>query len=322
MQNISCPICNLKLSRPESIIAGIGPVCHKRLKFAEKATFDELRTMASKREFPKTFIKNNKILIAKNQKEEVYSLFKVLNSNKEEFIALNLNQVREEYDKEKNIVSAYLNSIHLIKYSSLEFVSDLQTPDHPDFRKKFNFFNEEYKNEMLEQNYIEKSFQELGISTYYVKINTKEDMTTYQRNNREEMSQIREKEPQKYSNMWSSGIFQRATLMHRLKSLKNKESNDFYNFLMNSEQSKLLDVKDWGLTDEEIINGLKHSTQKIESYLFMAFLNGNKNFTLMLALSKKIPEMSKNNKFKAYQVLIKMLGNPSFNLDDLKKEFK
>jgi hypothetical protein len=40
----------------------------------------------------------------------------------------------------------------------------------------------------------------------------------------------------------------------------------------------------------------------------------------MLILSKKMPEMSKNNRFKAYQAIIKMLGNPNFNKDDLKKE--
>jgi hypothetical protein len=136
------------------------------------------------------------------------------------------------------------------------------------------------------------------------------------------MGTLREKEPQKYNQMWSSGLFQRATLMQRVKSLKTKEANDFYKFLGESDQSLDITVKDWGLTDDEIVNGLKHSTQKIESYLFMAFLNGNKNFNLMLILSKKMPEMSKNNRFKAYQAIIKMLGNPNFNKDDLKKEFK
>jgi hypothetical protein len=318
MNKIKCSVCNSNLENPESLIAGIGPVCYQKILFAEILTSDELETMEKKRVKydPKLL---HKLLIFKRKSKVTLGI--PFNSDNNFVYFFNRKKIKNV--NSDNIVDSYLNAFESIKKEDIEYVSDIGNSSSPDIRRAFKYFKKKISDEIASLVSISKDYNDKGLNTInFNSISNKEKMTSSQILNRESFLKMRETNPEIYSFYWKNGIYQRSTLLYRLQNIEYKEAKDFYIFLTDKKNSQFLELqtKDYGLTNDEIYNGLRNSNQKTEANLFKAFIRGNPNFNLMLKIAKNYKKLNNENKIKVYKFFVKLSNtHRKYSVEDLKE---
>lgn len=321
MSTVRCSVCDTKLENPETMIAGIGPVCYQKVLFTEILTSDELETMEKKRiKFNDDSL--NKLLIMKiNNKAHLGIPFK-----EEDGIVSFFNRKKIKNIKVENIVDSYLNAFEDVDQENIEYISTLNNSSSPDIRRAFKYFKKRISEELNSLISIEKDYNDKGLNTInFNSLDKKEKMTQSQIINRESFLKLRETNPEIYSFHWKNGIYQRSTLIYRLKNIEYREAKDFNNFLTKKENSQFqeIPIRDYGLTNDEIYNGLRNSNQKTEANLFKAFVRGNPNFNLMLKIAQNYKKLSSKNKIKAYKFFVKISNSDrKYTLDEFKDIFK
>lgn len=317
----SCPVCNKKLHNPESLVAGIGPVCHKKIKFAEKIPHHLLLQCAHFRKNPFDAIKQNKTLILKNTVGTTF-IAHIIYVNKDEqmFLYLDRSAIHKDcLDKKLFLSDIYYKNIKQEHLSNIDFVSEIDSPQTPDLRREYFLYNKEYSQQEKELKDLNKELIDRGLYSVYQNINTKDDMTESQRQNRDQLMLFKDNTSDVYHHMWDNGLYQKATFLSRIKNLKTKESIRLYEYLSLDFPTELM-IKDYGLTDDEIMNGFKHSSKKYESILFTSYISGNRNILLMVSLCEKIPALSIINRTKVLKALINMSKNNHYTKEDLRRD--
>jgi hypothetical protein len=317
----TCPVCGKKLHNPESLVAGIGPVCHKKIKFAENIPHHLLLQCAHFRKNPFDAIKQNKTLILKNNVGVSFIAHIIyVNKDSQMFLYLDRSAIHKDCNEKKLFLSdIYYKNIKQEHLANIDFVSEIDVPQTPDLRREYFLYNKEYSMQEKALKEIHKEMIDRGLFKAYQIVNSKEDMTEYQRQNREQLLQFKENTSEVYQHMWDNGFYQKATFLARIKNLKTKESIRLYEYMEKSLNNEII-IKDYGLTDDEIVNGFKHSSKKYESILFSAYISGNRNIMLMISLCEKIPELSIINRTKVLKSLINMSKNNYYTKEDLKRD--
>lgn len=316
---ISCSVCGSKLENPKSLIAGIGPVCFEKVTFTEILNSKELETLEKKREKWTDEKKGQLLLFNDTNRTKIGITLSVDNDN---IYLLNRKLVKKNHS---DLTNSYLDAIEKIKKENISYVSSIGKSSSPDIRRAFNYFKRKLSKEIESISFLEKDYDDKGLNTFsFNSIEKKEKMTTSQIVNRESFLRIKDLNPEIYSFYWKNGIYQRSTLIYRLKNLEYKEGKEFYNFLISKENNQFLELqtKDYGLTNEEIYNGLRNSNQKLEANLFKSFVSGNPNFNLMLLIAKNYKKLNKTNKIVVYKFFIKISNtHKKYNKEDLKNLF-
>lgn len=322
MNSIKCGICNSKLENPESMVAGIGPVCYQKMLFSEILDSEELETLEKKRVKFHALKHIHKLLILKNKDKAILGIpFK---EDKDNIFIFNRKKIKNI--DVNNIVDSYLNAFESFSKDEIEYVSDVGNSSSPDIRRAYKYFKKRVSEHINQLISIEKDYNDKGLDTLrFNSIERKEEMTKSQIINRESFLNMKETNPEIYSFYWKNGIYQRSTLLYRLKDIQYKEAKDFYKFLTDKKSNNFVDMqtKDYGLTNDEIYNGLRNSNQqKTEANLFKAFIKGNPNFNLMLRIAKNYHKLEKKNRVKVYKFFV-MLSNTNrkYTIDDLKSIF-
>lgn len=315
--HVHCPLCNKVLTRPESEIAGIGPVCQKKIKFAESLESFDLFTMATARENFIQTAQDNQTLILKNKKGN-FVLSTIFNKDNESFIFLNRNDFSKKVANGFDVVDSFLDSISIESNDSIEYCTSIDIPDHADLKRSFTAFNRKYQEEIVQREQKEKDILEKNLNPYYYPVIDKKNMTSQQLQNRTDLMLYKERHLSEYNFSWTNGVYQRSTFLYRISFHKNPEAIRLKDFLLKKSKFKNLEIKDYGLTDEEIEMGLVHSEQKLESMLFKAYSQSNRNINLMLALAEKIDLLAPTTRQKAYRALNQMLLSPKYTKEQLK----
>lgn len=319
---IRCSVCNNKLENPKSLIAGIGPVCYEKILFTEMLNSYELETLEKKREnYNKNFI-GRFLLLRKEDKMKAGIILKESSNNNSIYF---FNRKKIDRNAE-SLTNSFLNAIETVEKNKINYVASITKSSSPDIRRAFKYFKKKLMSEFENLLFLEKDFNDKGLNTHqFHLVEKKEDMTQSQKINRAAFIKMREENPEVYSFYWKNGIYQRATLIYRLKNIEYEEARKFHEFLIDKKNSQFLELqtKDYGLTNEEIYNGLRNSNQKIESNLFKAFISGNPNFNLMLLIAKSYKKLNKTNKVAVYKFFLMLSNtNKKYNKDDLKKIFQ
>lgn len=319
--HVHCPLCNKRLFRPESEIAGIGPVCQKRIKFAEYLEESELTTMMTSRQSFSQNNRENKTLIFKNTKGQLI-LATLLSVDSNDVIYLNRQRAQRVFEETDSLTEATLSGIEIESVSNIEYVSNIDLPDHADLKRAFTAFNKDYLEDIVHREEIEKDLKEKKLNAVYYPVIDKRDMTSAQIKAREELMVFKENHPRDYHFAWANGVYQRSTFLARIQNHSYPESIRLKAYLNKISKFKNLEVKDYGLTDDEIETGLTHSEQKIESLLFKAYSQSNRNINLMIALAEKIDTLNPVTRLKAHRALSNMLNAFRYTKEDLKNDLK
>lgn len=328
---INCSICGVELTDPASIIAGIGPDCHKKIRFSERLQSTELLSIAGGKSAAE-HVKENQTLIFKYKDipengdyQNSAQLATVLAKNHQELLLLDRTKTSKIYNREKSMAKAILESICKSSTDKMDYVTDIILPLDPDLKRDYNQFTKNHRETLIEREKIEKELLERGINKFYQKVAHKENMSRSQLIAREELMEHKRTNVKDYKLKWNLGFYQRATWLSRMEKTKNKETYYLLNSLKEDREFIDLDIKDHGLTDEEIYNGLKNSRQKLESILFKAYIESNRNLRLMVTLFKNLPKLEVQNKMyriKAILALSKMSTGKPYTKEDLKEDLK
>lgn len=319
--HVHCPLCNKRLFRPESEIAGIGPVCQKRIKFAEYLEEAELVTMATTRQSFAQNNRENKTLIFKNSQGRLI-LATLLSVTSNDVIYLNRQKSQRVFAETSSLTEATLSGIEIENVDNIEYVANIDLPDHADLKRAFTAFNKDYLEDIVHREELEKDLKEKKLNTFYYPIVDKRDMTSSQLRTREELMAFKENHPRDYHFAWANGVYQRSTFLARIQNQNYPESVRLKSYLNKINKFKNLEVKDYGLTDDEIETGLTHSEQKIEALLFKAYSQSNRNINLMIALAEKIDTLNAITRLKAHRSLSNMLNAFRYTKEDLKNDLK
>ena len=319
---IECPICSAKLYNPDSILAGIGPVCNKKQRFAESLDRQDLKSLANKRK-SLSDLKINTTVILKDS-SDYFFLGTILFKDETEVVYLDLTDFNSNFRSTKVISDSFLNSIKSEFIKNLEYYSIVDKPSSPDIKRKYNKFIRDYKKILDERDTIEKEILERGLSKRYVPVKTRGTMTERQKFNRKLLMELKTLEPEEYDLLWNKGHVQINTFLSRINKNETIESQKIYEYLYKKQNKinleKNLKIKDYGLTEDEILNGLKHSGRTQEYLAAKAFIEGSRNLLLVLATLKKI-ETIKDLKTKG--ILLKEINNMikknNYSKEDLKK---
>ena len=181
MNKIKCSVCNSKLENPESLVAGIGPVCYQKILFAEILTSDELETMEKKRvKYDNKFL--HKLLIFKRKNKVTLGI--PFNSDNNYIYFFNRKKIKNV--NSENIVDSYLNAFESIRKEDIEYVSDIGNSSSPDIRRAFKYFKKKISDEITSLISISKDYNDKGLNTInFNSISNKEKMTSSQILNRE-----------------------------------------------------------------------------------------------------------------------------------------
>lgn len=322
-KELSCPVCNKKLHNPESLVAGMGPVCHKKMKFIEKVPQHQIIQFAHYRKNPYETIKQNKTLIIKNSMKGS-SIAHIIYVNKDEqtFLYLDRSGIYKDLSDDKLLLTdIYYKNIMLDHLANIDFVSEIDAPQTPDLRRAYFAHNKEYSIKEKEQIEHTKELIDRGLNKIYQRVFNKDDMTDFQKESRIELLKFKESTPEIYDHMFDKGLYQKATFLARLKHIKTKESQQLALFMLNDLPADLI-IRDYGLTDDEILNGLKHSDQKTDGILFSAYISANRNIMLMINLCEKMKSLKPNDRSKVLKVLYNILKSEKYTSDDLKRDLK
>ena len=319
---IECPICSSKLTNPESMLAGIGPVCNKKQRFAESLERQDLKSLANKRKSIDE-LKINSTVILKDSRDYFF-LGTILVKDETEVVYLDLTDFNMNLKNTKIASESLLMSIKSEFIKNLEYYSIVDKPSSPDIKRKYNKFIREYKKLLDERDDIERDVLERGLSNNYIPVKTRSSMTERQKFNRKLLMEVKNLDSDQYELLWREGHVQVNTFLSRVKNNETIESQKMFEFLLkkqkNFNKDHNLKIKDNGLTEDEIVNGLKHSGRTKEYLAVKAFVKGSRNLLLVLATLKKIDEV---DDLKTKRILLKeinnMINKNNYTKEDLKK---
>lgn len=318
---IHCPVCNRQLTNPESEIAGIGPVCQKKIRYAQSLDETKLMSIATKRKLAKDGLEDNRAVILKKKSGQV-SIVNVVSKYNDNAIVFNRTEFYKSIGNNTSIAKAIADNFEFIAFDDTEFVSSIDEPESPDLQREFSQYKKEYSEDTRLREDLFKDQLEKGLLSFYNPIKKKEEMSESQKIAREDLMNTKETISEHYNFLWNNGIYQRSTAISRLSKLKHFEAVKVLKYFESNEKFKNLKVKDYGLTDDEIINGFKHSNQKIENIIFSAYINSNRNILLMIAVAEKIPQLNSAMKVKAVKSLVNMMNSKIYTKEQLKNDLK
>lgn len=280
-----CSACQKTLTNEESMVAGMGPICLEKTRFAEEVA----RNMLSEVEGPKESINKGLypartvILRERNEKEPRYVT--VLSVQPLESIVIDRNELNEHYKKTGSMAESIALSLYSFVPVEGESVAPTTTPKHPEVMRHFKKFQKELRSIYKERfEYIKSN----PFNSYYNQVNSKKNLTQEQENNRNELLNKKELDPTYFNQYWSKGEFHKATWLFRLNQTRLSEAKLLSSALQNTKGlDSQVELTDYGLTDQEIMAGLQHSGQVFEKNLFKSFIEGNKNLIFLIESYKK-----------------------------------
>tara|TARA_Y100000034_G_C6909847_1_gene423908 strand:+ start:4272 stop:5198 length:927 start_codon:yes stop_codon:yes gene_type:complete len=253
---------------------------YKLLKFTESLDISDYKAMGEP--IGIYGLKSGRYYIIKIKEIEELKLIFVLNYDIHKLIYLDMHMFNNFY-KENNFSKSFVNSIFEITSFDMAKAYDLTLPQDPMLRREYNKnYNKKY-NEYIK---VKESIKENDKFNSFLSVENYSDLDKFQRRERETLTE--ERNTDEGFQHFEMGEYHLATLLKRLESCKILEAQNFKEMLKKHRFS--VAIKDYGLTNAEIISGLSHAKKPIEKEIFRAFLKGSKNVNLAIDLYEKYLE--------------------------------
>lgn len=301
-ERVICQVCLKPLKSHGSIIAGLGPVCRERLRFAENADLEELESMKGDAEPPNSRALQpfrTVILEGKNRNLTLSSILGVNNGN---VILVDRRKLQDEYSNSKSYSEALSKCIKLVSNIDLNSVHSIISPDHPQYRREFLKFQKKHKQKIKEREDLISTNRSYELDYSFGNIDAIKDLDSDQQKNRQEMSDIQKANSEHFNQLYATGEFHLATFLKRLENSNFPEILEMRKVLLKRYTPKV-DVKDYGLTVDEISNGLQAANKVFEKNLFKAFYQGNSNLMGIVDIINKQTTMDVGDKMNSVKII-------------------
>lgn len=307
-----CCVCQKPLKSEESMAAGMGPTCLERARFAESLEPSYLDEMTGIHEpAHKAMEPSRSVLIKLADGSTVFST--VISFSNSQALVIDRSAVNKAYETKGSMVEALIEGLRKANPMEIQYVSELEQPRKPELMKAYKNFQKNFRTIMRERSDFLLRNPTLP---YYKKINKKKDLNVIQLANREELMRLKDFNDPNFLINWNDGSYHVASLLDRLSYTRLSEAKLFKRTLEDNTLKPDFKVKDFGLTDQEIMSGLQHSGKVLEKNMFLAFKNGNPNMILLIELHKKIKDIKGLDRLKVYRMTHKIVSNEVIPEDD------
>lgn len=297
-------------------------VIFEYVNFGETLPNDDLASLRSNKKQPITeLLYPGEYLILDFKKNPgKHKLIYIISSNLDNSKNyIDLCPIREEYDKNNSLAEAYSENMGCFFYTEVNECHTVFAPDLPLVRRKFVEYQKGLRN-------LKKELDEMAARNEFVPLNynygnsdSLDKMTKNQIENRESMLQLKLEKSEEFNLIWIKGEYHLATIVARLEQTDIPET-----ILMREEilkkNSISVDIKDYGLTVQEILTGLQIANKSLEKYLYKAFAEANSNLKAMILIIKNNDVIAPEDKFLAMQTIQVLSADPLMkNKEDLDK---
>jgi len=289
---VLCLACMLPLTDPVSQAAGMGKICSAKIRFAEKLTRNQLFDVEGTPETINLDAQPMRTVIARIKGEVEPRLITYIRTNGEEDQAFFNDRLEFDkyYEKGESYADAFLKSIYCIDVAQVDSIAPVKGIDNENFKA----FQENYREEVKarETDYQDKV---LISSVKHLDRRQKEERATLVKslNSGENSSRAREK--------WGSGEVALSTLFVRLEQSKITGAVEFLSAL--KEQYPKTRIRDHGLTDEQIRQGLLQAKMVPELKIYVSLVKGKAQVFEMIKLYN---EIKKNPSAELYREFNKL----------------
>lgn len=303
-KRILCQICLKPLTSHNSIVAGMGPVCRDRLRFAEDASEEVLSTMKGKAEVPnsRSLLPFRNVILEQKEtgKNLLSSIFGVNNGT---VIFVDRQILHQKYNQSNISYSqAFAESVYLIQNPEINSVHAVEKPDHPEFRRDFIKYSKLHKKEIEERDSYSLNHKEFELDFTFGNVESTRDLSEDQENNRNEMLSLQKTDLNQFNQLFAQAEYHLATFLKRLENSEFDEILAIRKIILKRYYPQI-DVKDYGLTQNEIINGLQSANKGIEKNLFKCFSEANPNLIGIIDIFQKQESMEPKDKIFAIKVI-------------------
>lgn len=293
---------------------GMGPVCSERLRFAEDASQSELESMRNKPEpaSSRVLLPHRNLILEKkedNFDDEKYILGSILGVQSGGAIFIDRQKLKDNYGSSKNYSEALAQSLNLITVVEISTISSIAPPNDPKIRRKYNKFQRNYREKIKdrEEKMISDKVYDLDYS--FGNIETTRHLSKSQEQNRQEMLNLKETDPDKFNQLYGTAQYHLATFVFRLEGSNFKELLSMRQNLLKRNKIEI-DVKDYGLVTKEIVSGLQISNKNLERHLFKSFVEGNVNIPAINQILENQEQLEPKDKLLSFKIIQTLTNDP------------
>lgn len=298
---VVCTACQKPLTNEESMIAGMGPVCLERSRFAEVVPREQLSEIEGPKESISKGYYPARTVILRTKQESNPRYVTILSVDNNESVLIDRSEMHKFYQQTGSMAEAIAASLYMMDPAEGDSVATSTSPRNPDVMKEFKRFQKELRGVLKERNdYLKQN----PVNNYYAQVVSKKGLTDDQLTNREWLLSQKDLNPNFFQENWSKGRFHRATWISRLKNTQLAEAKALSEAMEKNSNHNLAEVelKDYGLIDTEIASGLQHSNQVYEKMLFRSFMEGNKNLMVLVEFYKKQSSLELKDKMLSLKI--------------------
>jgi hypothetical protein len=270
------------------MIAGMGPICLERTRFAEEVSRELLSEIEGVREPINKGLYPARTAILREKTEKLPRYVTVLSVTPLESLVFDRTEMNKLYEQTGSMTQSIASSLYTFVPVEGESIASTTNPKHPEVMRHFKKFQKTLRSIYKERNDYLKSNP---YTSYYNQVHSKKGLSPEQEKNRIDLLNQKDINPEYFNLGWSKGFFHRATWMDRLNFTQLSEAKVLASVLKNKPLPENIPVKDYGLTDQEILTGLQHSGQVLEKNMFKGFIEGNKNLIFLIEQYKKNEQM-------------------------------
>lgn len=241
--------------------------------------------------------------------KEKYALITIISNNldnSKNFI--DHKSLRKEYET-KSYTEAFKNSLGVFFNNEINEANFPNAPDHPQVRQDFIKYQKKLRASKQEMARMISQNEFIPLDFSFGNVDDIRMLTETQEVQRTKMLKLKDEEPEKFNLLWSSGEYHLATLVARLEQTTYPET-----LMMREEILKrnniTIEVKDFGLTTSEMMNGLQVANKTNEKYLYKAFVEGNINLKAMILIIRNNNLIDENDRFLALKTMQLLSNDP------------
>lgn len=218
---VVCTTCQKPLSDEDSMIAGMGPVCLERSRFAEHVGRENLVHLEAAREPMNKGLYPARTAILKLKEENLARFVTVLSADSSNSLMIDRTEMNDEYAKTGSIAEAIVSSLYNFESHEGEYVSALTNPKDADLARDFKRFQKHVREIYKERNEFIKANPFIA---YYNQVHSKKSLSDAQLEAREKLLNDKEVYPEQFQDSWGKGKVHLATWVQRLKSTQLSEA--------------------------------------------------------------------------------------------------
>lgn len=265
-----CVMCRAELKNPDSQEAGMGLVCLARTRFIESFNPESLDSFKGKP--VKTFGDLNlSTVLIRNDEHGRFSLNTILSNASNQVIAFDRLVFNSAYAQNSSFTAALEKALVVKKRKDVRDVYYVANPSDTQYGSYYESFVRNNKNLVKERRKKiseNNSAAAMGLGFSVSKV---AELTEEQKTERSKLLLGKVVNPAYYVKHWDNGEFHLATIVSRLDRINLNEAYELKNAFISAGIE--VEIKDYGLLDDEIASGLSSSARIDERYLFEIFLN-------------------------------------------------